>query len=210
MLSLARRFRKNTAAIAAVEFALILPILILIIFSLIEFSYYFMTRSKVQNFVYQAADIVSRESDNEIDQAQIDAVFDNLDVVSHDRLERFTVQKAVIMYEFDTDPDCENPFDTVEACEPIARPAWYYNDGFPEFDMCSIEKIQNNANIRVGKLNSGYLSNTPVVAVFFNVEFEPIISGKLGVSSDISAHRIMTMRSGNTMTATGNEIDLCP
>lgn len=209
MLNLLIKLSRDKSGVSAVEFAIVLPVLVAVMYFSIEISLHFWTKNKIQNFVYQAADIISRDSDNEISISEIDEVFDNIDIVTADRLSGSATQKAVIMYAFDDDPACVNPFDPAEACAPIPRPVWYYNDGFGLVDPCDYDIVDNDEALKLGDINEGYMSNTPVIAVFYNLEYKPVISEKFGVSTDIYSYRFLTVRSGDVIEPDGAGFEKC-
>jgi Flp pilus assembly protein TadG len=62
MLGLLRRFRKNKKGLAAVEFALILPVMITLFFGVVEVSMLLSARAAVSNVASVTADLVAQKN----------------------------------------------------------------------------------------------------------------------------------------------------
>lgn len=61
MLGRLRRFRKDKKGLAAVEFALLLPVMITLFFGVVEVSLLMSCRANVANVAFVAADLVAQE-----------------------------------------------------------------------------------------------------------------------------------------------------
>lgn len=62
MLTFIRRFRKAQAGLAAIEFAFILPVMVIMFLGTVEVSNYVMTARRVASLSSTAADLVAQES----------------------------------------------------------------------------------------------------------------------------------------------------
>lgn len=70
----ARRLRKDKRGIAAVEFALIAPSLLVLFMGTIEVTYRFQASEETTRYVHQVADLISRE--HSMTTADLDAIYD--------------------------------------------------------------------------------------------------------------------------------------
>lgn len=68
------RFRRDTQGAAAVEFALLLPIFLLIYVCVVEFCQAFMVQRRVSHATSQVADIVAQSG--QVDRARLNGYFD--------------------------------------------------------------------------------------------------------------------------------------
>lgn len=69
-----RRFARDMRGVAAVEFALVVPVLIVCYFGLAEFCQAYMAQKRAQHTTSQIADMVARAPDTS--RAEIDAIMD--------------------------------------------------------------------------------------------------------------------------------------
>lgn len=203
------QFRKDERGIAAVEFALILPVLITILFASIEYSYYFVIRSKITTSVHQIADVLSREYDNEVDLSDITDALSVVDANAPRISSKFVQSVAIVMIDFEVDPACVDPYDADEGCVSVPVVKWNYNSGFSDADLCELSGIENNERLLPGSLNSGYHLNVPVVGVFVTYEYQSIIAPVTGLSADLYASRILATRDGQPLTSTGTGFEQC-
>ncbi len=74
MFGILRRFRRSKSGLAAVEFALILPVMITLFFGIVELSMALTCRANVTNVASVGADLVAQEST--MTTADIRSVFD--------------------------------------------------------------------------------------------------------------------------------------
>lgn len=72
--SFAARFTRNADGVAAVEFALVVPVLIVCYFGLAEFCQAYMAQKRAQHTTSQIADMIARAPDTS--RAELDAIFD--------------------------------------------------------------------------------------------------------------------------------------
>lgn len=63
MLPFLRRFRRDRRGMAAVEFALIAPTLIVLFMGVLEMTFRFRANEETTRYVHQAADLISREGE---------------------------------------------------------------------------------------------------------------------------------------------------
>lgn len=73
MISLLQRFIKDLRGVAAVEFALIAPVMLVMLIGTIELSNYMMAARRADAAAYTAADLISQETD--ITTSDLDEIF---------------------------------------------------------------------------------------------------------------------------------------
>lgn len=71
--TLIKRFKCHERGVAAVEFALVLPVLLLILMGVIELSNVMMVERKLLNAMQSAADLIGQDTD--ITDAELDDIF---------------------------------------------------------------------------------------------------------------------------------------
>lgn len=76
MVCLARRIGRECGGVAAVEFAMVLPLLMLMLFGIIEVSHYLLFREKLESAATQMLDIVNQG--NNVDALSLDNLFSTL------------------------------------------------------------------------------------------------------------------------------------
>ena len=75
------RFKRAKRGIAAVEFALLAPVMILLLLGSVEVIHMFDTSSRVQNSAASLADLVAR--DTEVSDSEISGLWDALDLLMY-------------------------------------------------------------------------------------------------------------------------------
>lgn len=79
MIQFLQRFRKARAGLAAIEFAFILPVMVIMFLGTVEVSNYVMSARRVSSLASTAADLVAQESS--ISDDDIDDVFGAISII---------------------------------------------------------------------------------------------------------------------------------
>jgi Flp pilus assembly protein TadG len=79
MLNVFRNFKKSEAGVAAIEFALIIPVMLTTFFGVSEVANYILAARKVSNVASSAADLVAQ--DTSITTGEINDIMNSLNVV---------------------------------------------------------------------------------------------------------------------------------
>ncbi len=79
MLNVIRNFKKSEAGVAAIEFALIIPVMLTTFFGVSEIANYILAARKVANVASSAADLVAQ--DTTIDTGELNDIMNSLNVV---------------------------------------------------------------------------------------------------------------------------------
>jgi len=74
-----RRFKRDTKGLAAVEFAILLPMMVILLFGSIEIVDLLQANTRTHNAASSLADVTSR--DTEISNAEVNALWDALEVL---------------------------------------------------------------------------------------------------------------------------------
>lgn len=90
MIRFAKRFRAADTGLSAIEFALILPVMLATFFGISEVANYIMAARKVATVASTAADLVSQ--DTSVDNGEMADIMNSLNVI----LQPFDVSKAQI------------------------------------------------------------------------------------------------------------------
>lgn len=204
------RFRRDQSGAAAIEFALVLPFMTVMLLGSIDFGYYLIMRNKIGNATTQIADVVSREYDNEIAVEDIDEIFDIITVVAPRLSRQFDVSMSVMMIDFDMAPGCTDPYETTGGCTPVPVVQWNYTEGFDAYDLCQVNTLTNTQRTEPGSMNIDFMSYVPTVMVFMNHEYESLTAGRAGLTAEIFTSRVLATRNGKTIAPTGSGFEVCP
>jgi Flp pilus assembly protein TadG len=79
MTRFTKRFRAADGGLAAIEFALVLPVMLFTFFGISEVANYILAARKVANVASTAADLVSQ--DTSVDDAEMDDIMGSLNVI---------------------------------------------------------------------------------------------------------------------------------
>lgn len=79
MLKFVKRFRKSDGGLSAIEFALIVPVMLFTFFGIAEIANYILAARKVSNIASTAADLTSQ--DTVIDDAEMSDIMGALDAI---------------------------------------------------------------------------------------------------------------------------------
>lgn len=75
LVKIFRRYQRNERGVAAVEFALVSPILFGLLLGGVEIGRYVLVHQKAEKMVYSVADIISQSADTGVTAADVDAIF---------------------------------------------------------------------------------------------------------------------------------------
>lgn len=94
-------FRKRDDGVAAMEFALVLPVLLIILMGTIEFSNVLMVERKLLNAMQSVADLIGKETD--VSDADLDEIFYAAQLVMYPYASsNMTIGVASVRYDDDT------------------------------------------------------------------------------------------------------------
>jgi Flp pilus assembly protein TadG len=140
--SLATRFARDVRGVAAVEFALVVPVLIICYMGLAEFCQAYMAQKRAQHTTSQIADMVARAPDTS--RAEIDAIFD---------------VGSLIMQPFPEAPLALRVTSITRGADGIARVDWSRGRGMPVLtgvQTVPAGLIANGETIIMGETRYGY------------------------------------------------------
>lgn len=140
--SLLRRFFGDNRAVAAVEFALVIPVLITLYFGTVEASSLYTADRRVATVASTIADLVSRQKD-EISKAN--------------ELDKYLSAAATIMYPAATTNLTQRVSFLTVSSTGVAKVVWSYGKGIKERDANSSFPLAATTNINQLARTKGFL-----------------------------------------------------
>jgi len=165
--ALARRLGGNSRGVAAVEFGLILPTMLLIYFGAVELGQGVMIERKVTDLARAVGDLTSRSKSASLSDAEMNSIFDAADTI----MMPFTDVKAVMVVS-----------SVVIDNAGIAKVCWSNKPGAPG----AAPAIGLARGTTVALPDSVKIPNTAVIMATTSYEFEPavgyVITGKITIN----------------------------
>lgn len=145
------RFRRDAGGVAAVEFALLIPVLLLIYFGLAEFCQAFMAQRRAQHTASQVADMVARAQ-----------------VITDDEIRQIMDVGSLIMQPFSEEPLSVRLTNITRDNNGVARVVWSVGIGELAEPLSGAQTvpaglIDNNQTIIMGE--TLYLYESPLAPI---------------------------------------------
>jgi Flp pilus assembly protein TadG len=174
------RLLKNQLGLAAVEFALALPMMIILTFGSIEVTLYVLVTQKVERVAVNLSDIVAQSTT--VSTAQLNEIIK-------------AAGQVMLPYNFSTDGYAIiSSVSKTGTNAPVVK--WQYkSSGIAQASKVGV--VNGNATLPSG-FTMADKDNVIITEVFYN--YKPILSGTIYSSSQIYRHSIYKPRLGNLTT----------
>jgi hypothetical protein len=203
--------RKRKDGAAAIEFALVFPLLLLLFYAEVEFCNYLMVVRRAAQAANFAGEFLSRDNDDVLDSSEQDAAGDIWMVVNSTisstpsgRHWATGFNRSFASISFDKVTGC-----STADCEFTPRAVWtsLEKDGAARpFTMtCKVNVVENSASRGESSIPRAVTGRGPIVVVDFTYRYLPLISGLLLQAVDLHESAIRKTRSGAPLNHTSDE-----
>ncbi len=203
MLKRACRLLRDRRGVAAIEFALVLPIFITLFFGVVELCNYNLQSRRASMAVNFAAEYLSRDGNNELAVGERHVVEDiwmitnptaYLATQARDGNWANGYARALASVRFVPKPGCKTN------CEYAPQPVWTFLYGDvvkePVSVACKLDIAANSADISGSTIRTGATGRSPVVIADFTYPYKPMLEGWLLPSVELHVRAIRRTRSG--------------
>ncbi|MEO0327973.1 MAG: TadE/TadG family type IV pilus assembly protein [Pseudomonadota bacterium] len=208
MLNLIKSFRSKEDGIAAIEFALIFPVLLVICLGVIEFSNYTMIERRASLATDFAADYLSRDDDGTLELPERWIVEDIWMMVNPTSFEATQARggqwangysRAFASAKFDpVDSNCLGV-----GCEfdPQVQWSFLFQDiiANPVRVQCEVEIVGNSVPLDGTKIPEGMTGRAPIVIVDFVYPYKPLLGERFFPEQEKHVTAIRKSRDGITL-----------
>lgn len=203
MLTLLRRFRKDHRGVAAVEMALIFPILLAFFYSIAEFANYNMQERRAKMAVDFAAEFMSRDSDGEMSLWERHTIEDIWMMVNSTSYLADTPRggywangysRSLASVDFvPKQPGCQG----IDCeYEPDVQWSFLYRDiiARPITTSCNLTIVGDNTKLNGKNIPSGVVGRSPVVIADFVYKYKPLAKTDFFGTKEIHVNAIRHVR----------------
>ena len=221
---------RDASGVAAVEFALSIPLLLILFFAILEFDRYLMLERRGEQAVFFAAEYLSRDNDNLMSQAEHETWQDVWMLVRPQSFHGMNmetppeptpqkgggksqknadsepvttvagVSRWAASVDFQIDSGC-----TTSPCAYLPDPIWSAGQQSSETGnvarACELTVVDNDVDISPDTLPMGETGSAPIVIVDMVFPYAPVVPNPLLSNMDIRATAIRSMRSGLPLNA---------
>lgn len=204
MRSLVGRFISDTRGVGATEFALVVPVLIILFVGVLEVSNFAMQNRRAHQAATLAAEFLSRDGDNVLQVAERHVVEDiwmianptaHLARTPRDGQWANGYSRAMASVTFAEDPDCD-----LAPCPMLPEVDWTFLYGdiisSPVSTHCELEVVDNNAPLDGYSIREGVVGKAPVVIVDFTYPYIPLMQGWFFGTSELHVNAVRKTRNG--------------
>ncbi|MGP1680542.1 MAG: TadE/TadG family type IV pilus assembly protein [Burkholderiales bacterium] len=197
-----RRLVRDERAVAATEFALLVPILIIILVAVIELSNFAMQSRRAHQAVVLAADFLSRDGDNSLSISERQIVEDiwmivnptaHLATTPRDDIWANGYSRALSSVTFEKAIDCH-----LSDCPLLPNVQWsfLFQDIIrnPVFTHCDLDVVSNDTALDGTNIRQGVVGNAPVVIVDFTYPYIPLFQGWLFPTLELHVNAVRKTR----------------
>ncbi|WP_137151017.1 TadE/TadG family type IV pilus assembly protein [Devosia sp. FKR38] len=204
MFKLIRRLARDHRAVAATEFALVIPLLLIVFMGVVELSNYIMQSRRAHQAAIQVAEFLSRDGDNMLTVAERHVAEDiwmivnptaHLATTPRDDQWANGYSRAFASASFVPDPDCK-----IAPCSLVPKVLWSfrYEDiiSNPVYTHCKLDIVDNTTALSGENIRAGLVGAAPVVVVDLTYPYFPLLQGWLFPSLELHVNAVRKMRNG--------------
>lgn len=208
MRSLIARFITDRSGVGATEFALIVPILLVVFAGLVEVSSFAMQSRRAYQAANLAAEFLSRDGDNVLRIAERHIVEDiwmivnptaHLATTPRDGQWANGYSRAMASVGFVEEPTCH-----AAPCPLLPEVDWrfLYQDviSAPIYIHCDLEIVENSDPLDGNSIREGVVGRAPVVIVDFTYPYIPLLQGWFFPTSELHVNAVRKTRNGVLLT----------
>lgn len=203
MLGVLHRLIRDVRGVAAIEFALVLPLFITLFFGVVELCNYNLQSRRASMAVNFAAEFLSRDGNNELAVAERHVVEDIWMITNPTAYLATELRdgnwangyaRALASVRFDKTSGCKKDC----AYEPETVWSFLYRDVVdqPVSVSCLLDVSQNSDELSGSAIRQGATGRTPVVIADFTYPYKPMLEGWLLPSAELHVRAIRRTRSG--------------
>ena len=203
-MRLIRRFLGEQRAVAAIEFALLVPMLIIVMAAVVELSNFAMQSRRAHLAANLAADFLSRDGDGILNEGERHIVEDiwmivnptaHLATVPRDGLWANGYSRALSSVTFAKAPTCK-----LTNCPllPTVKWSFLYQDiiSRPIYAHCKLDVVANNVALTGNNIRQGVVGRAPIVQADFTYPYIPLFQGWLFPTLELHVNAVRKTRNG--------------
>lgn len=211
-MHLIKRFLKQQRGVAVIEFALVVPLLIVIMAAVVELSNFSMQSRRANLAATMAADFLSRDGDNILTVDERHVVEDIWMIVNptahlantpRDGLWANGYSRALSSVTFAKSPSCK-----VTNCPLLPTVQWsfLFQDIIksPIYAHCKLDVVANTVPLTGNNIRQGVVGRAPIVQADFTYPYIPLFQGWLFPTLELHVNAVRKTRNG---VALGHEVD---
>ncbi|MDZ7603788.1 MAG: TadE/TadG family type IV pilus assembly protein [Hoeflea sp.] len=197
------RLAAHTGGAAALEFAFVIPIFIILFFGAVEFSKYTMESRRAEMAVDFAAEYLSRDGDGILQVAERHVVEDIWMIMNptaylatelRDGQWANGYSRALASVRFEKKSGCS----TNCTYEPKVVWSFLYQDVVekPVSVKCALKVVPNTAALDGSNIRQGVTGRAPVIIADFTYPYKPLLEGWLLPATELHVNAVKRTRNG--------------
>lgn len=208
-----KRFASDTGGVAALEFALVIPIFIILFFGAVEFSKYTMESRRAAMAVDFAAEYLSRDGDGMLQNSErhvVEDIWMIMNPTSYLATELRDGQwangysRAFASVRFEKTSGCINN------CAYEPKVLWSFLDPDvvenPVSVQCELEVVANTTRLDGSNIREGSTGRAPVIIADFTYPYKPLLEGWLLPATELHVHAVKRTRNGAALDHVPNNL----
>lgn len=193
--------------VAAIEFALVVPILLVIFGGVVELSSFTMQSRRASQAATLAAEFLSRDGDSVLRVTERHIVEDiwmivnptaHLATTPRNEIWANGYSRAMASVSFAEDPTCQT-----EECPLLPDVLWsfLYQDVIaePVYTHCDVDIVENIEPLDGRSIRRGVVGRAPVVVVDFTYPYIPLLQGWLFSTLELHVNAVRKTRNGTVL-----------
>lgn len=202
-----KRFLFCQGGVAATEFALLVPLLLVLLLGTIELSNFSLQSRRAHQAAVLAAEFMSRDGDNFLSVSERHIVEDiwmitnptaYLARVPRDGLWANGYSRAFASVEFAPDASCKTA-----GCPLLPKPRWtfVYADIItrPVSTACTLDIVSNTTPLDGTNIREGVVGRAPVVVADLTYPYLPLLQGWLFPPLELHVNAVRKTRNGSLL-----------
>lgn len=204
---LAARFKRANDGIATLEFALIFPLFITLLYAVAEFSNYTMHKRRAQMAIDFAVEYISRDADNSLTAVERMNALDMWNIIhptadgsyngNENRRQNSGFSRSFAGIEFVPTPVGCAPADCV--FEPDVEWTFYWGPrssgpSSPVRIGCDLEVVDNNAKLNGANIPRGIPGRSAAIMGIYVVRYKPLLDNRFIKEQDFKVSAIRQAR----------------
>lgn len=199
-------FKRDQQGVAAIEFALVFPVFIILLFGAIELANYNMQTRRAAMAVSFAAEYISRDGDGLMEVSERHVVEDiwmimnptaDLATKVKDGLWANGYSRALSSVRFEKQSGC------VTNCAYVPKVVWSFlyqdNTETAVSTKCNVDVVANTTKLDGTTIREGATGRTPIVIADFTYPYKPLLEGWLIPRVELHVSAVRRTRNGKVL-----------